>query len=69
MYKNRIQMYNPRTKKWVKLDTKTGRIIGHKSDKKPYKNVKIRPDDRKRVEKLLSGMGWSLEDVAKHMKM
>ena len=30
---------NPRTKRWIKLNTKTSGIIGHKTDDKPYKNV------------------------------
>ena len=37
--KNRVQLFNPRTKKWVKIDSRTGRIIAQKSDSKPYKNV------------------------------
>jgi hypothetical protein len=38
-YKDRVQVLNPMTKRWVKLNTKTGGIIGHKTDNKPYKNV------------------------------
>ena len=34
-----MQVLNPVTKKWVKLNTKIGGIIGHKHDKNPYKNV------------------------------
>lgn len=35
--KNRTQLWNPRFNEWVKLNTKTGRIIGVK--KKPWKSV------------------------------
>ena len=41
MYKNRVQLLNPKTKHWVKVDTDKARIIGHKWDDKPYKNVEI----------------------------
>lgn len=41
MIKNRVQMLNPKTKRYVKIDTETARIIGHKWDGKPYKDVKI----------------------------
>ena len=37
--RNRIQFYNPKVKRWVKMDTKKGRIISVKSDKKPYKGI------------------------------
>lgn len=39
--KNRVQLLNPKTKRWVKVDTERGSIVGHKKDYKPYKNVKI----------------------------
>ena len=38
--KNRVQVLNPVTKKWVKMDTLHGGIIGHKKDGKPYKHIK-----------------------------
>ena len=38
-YKDRVQVLNPRTKRWVLINTAAGGIIGHKSDSKPYKNV------------------------------
>lgn len=41
-YKNRVQVLNPVTKKWVKINTATGSIVGHKCDKKPYRRVRIR---------------------------
>ena len=69
MYKNRVQIFNPKLKRWVKLDKKTGKILSCKSDKKPYKNVEMVPDYGERVEKLLYGMGWTLEETAKHMKL
>ena len=37
---NRVQALNPVTKRWVKIDTSTGKIIGHKSSSTPYKNVR-----------------------------
>ena len=58
-------MFNPKLKRWVKLDTKTGRILGHKSDRKPYKNIEIYSGQKQ----LLSGMGWTIEETAKHMKL
>lgn len=36
--KNRVQLFNPISKHWVKLNTETGAIIGTK--KKPFKGVK-----------------------------
>lgn len=38
--KNRVQAQNPRTKRWVKIDTTTSRIIGHKKSPGPYKSVR-----------------------------
>ena len=38
--KNRVQVLNPVTKRWVKLDTKTGRIVDHKKTAGPYKGVR-----------------------------
>ena len=37
--KNRAQIRNPVTEKWVKINTEFGGIVGHKSDKKPYANI------------------------------
>jgi len=36
--KDRIQVYNKRTKRFVKIDTKKGKILG--SSKNPYKRVR-----------------------------
>jgi hypothetical protein len=36
---NRVQVKNPVTNKWVKIDTEKGRIIDQKSTPGPYKNV------------------------------
>ena len=36
--KDRVQLFNPRGKCWVKVDTKNGRVLGHK--KISWKNVK-----------------------------
>jgi hypothetical protein len=37
---SRVQVKNPVTDRWVKIDTTTGRIIDHKKSPGPYKNVK-----------------------------
>ena len=36
----RVQVKNPVTKRWVKLNTTTGRIVDHKKSTGPYKNVR-----------------------------
>ncbi len=36
----RVQALNPVTKKWVKIDTSTGRIVAHKKSSAPYKGVR-----------------------------
>ena len=38
--KGRVQVKNPITKRWVKIDTKTGRIVDHKKTSGPYKGVR-----------------------------
>jgi hypothetical protein len=38
--KNRVQVKNPLTNRWVKLDTSTGRIVDHKKSPGPYKGVR-----------------------------
>ena len=35
-----VQIQNPKSKKWVKIDRKLGKIIGRKST--PYKNIEKR---------------------------
>jgi len=42
--KDRVQLRNPRTKEWFKIDTKIGRIIGKKKDKTKWKNVLVHPE-------------------------
>ena len=39
--KGRTQALNPKTKRYVKRDTKTGRIIDMKADLAPFKGVRI----------------------------
>jgi hypothetical protein len=39
MQKDRVQILNPRTGHWVKINTKIGGIIGHKWDGIPYQDV------------------------------
>ncbi len=36
----RVQVLNPVTKRYVKIDTEGGRIIDHKKSPCPYKNIK-----------------------------
>jgi D-alanyl-D-alanine carboxypeptidase len=36
--KNRAQVMNPKSKQWVLVDTKNGKILGHRN--KPYENVR-----------------------------
>jgi hypothetical protein len=36
-----VQLLNPKSKYYVKVDRKLGRIVGYKKDGKPYKNVPI----------------------------
>jgi len=38
--KNRIQVKNPVTDRYVKIDTTTGLIIDHKKSKGPYKGIR-----------------------------
>jgi hypothetical protein len=38
--KDRVQALNPVTKRYVKIDTATGRIIAHKKSAGPYKGVR-----------------------------
>lgn len=38
--KGRVQALNPVTRRYVKIDTDTGRIIDHKKTSGPYKGVR-----------------------------
>jgi len=38
--RDRVQALNPKTKRWVKIDTKKGKIISHKSSPGPYKGIR-----------------------------
>ncbi len=47
-----IQVYNPKTKRWVKIDKKTGKIVAHKKSPGPYKNIpKYQPKKKKKSRK------------------
>lgn len=37
--KERVQIKNPLTGRWVKIDTRTGRIVSHKATPGPYKGI------------------------------
>ena len=53
--KNRVQMLNPRTGRWVKVDTETWKIIEQKKTPGPYKGIrKLKPTYR--VEKTKRGV-------------
>jgi hypothetical protein len=43
--KDRSQTHNPKTDRWVKRDSDTGKFIDQKSDDKPFKGV--RKEDNK----------------------
>jgi CDGSH-type Zn-finger protein len=38
--RDRSQTYNPKTSRWVKRDSETGRFIDQKADKNPFKGVR-----------------------------
>lgn len=38
--KNRSQVLNPKTNRWVKRNTETGRLMDGKSDDKPFKGIR-----------------------------
>lgn len=39
--RNRKQVYNPKTERWVEIDTTTNKFINQKSDKNhPFKGVR-----------------------------
>lgn len=38
--KDRSQVYNPKTDRWVKRGADTGRFIDQKADDKPFKGVR-----------------------------
>jgi hypothetical protein len=38
--RDRSQTYNPKTEKWVKRDSDTGKFIDQKSDPKPFKGIR-----------------------------
>lgn len=46
--KDRIQALNPVTKRYVKIDTNSGRIIDQKKTAGPYKGIREAPSKTKR---------------------
>ena len=38
--RERSQTHNPKTDKWIKRDTNTGKFLDGKSDNKPFKGVR-----------------------------
>lgn len=49
--KNRTQVQNPKTGRFIKRDTETGQFINQKSDVKPFKGVAKEPDGRRGMAK------------------
>ena len=45
--KNRTQVLNTKTDRYVKRDTTTGQFINQKSDGEPFKGVAKEPDKRR----------------------
>lgn len=39
--KQRSQTFNPKTKRYIERDAKTGRFINVKSDRAPFKDVRV----------------------------
>lgn len=37
--KRYVQVYNPLTNRWVKIDRDIGKVVAHKQSPGPYKNV------------------------------
>lgn len=38
--RQRSQVYNPKTERWTKRDSGTGRFMDQKADNKPFKGVR-----------------------------
>jgi len=38
--RNRSQVFNPKTKRWTKRDSETGRFMDQKQDEQPFKGVR-----------------------------
>jgi hypothetical protein len=38
--RDRSQVYNPHTARWIKRDSDTGKFMDQKSDDKPFKGVR-----------------------------
>lgn len=38
--RDRSQVHNPKTDRWVKRDSDTGKFLDQKSDKEPFKGVR-----------------------------
>jgi hypothetical protein len=45
--KNRTQVQNPKTDRWVERDATTGQFVNQKADDKPFKGVAKEPDGRR----------------------
>ena len=49
--KNTVQVYNPRTGRWVLIDRVAGRIITNKKSPGPYKGVPELQSSKKKSKK------------------
>ena len=41
MFRNRVQLFHPIRRRWVKLDSSTGRIVDEKVTPGPWAKVKV----------------------------
>jgi hypothetical protein len=46
--RKRAQVLNPKTGRYTKVDTKTGKFIDQKADSKPFKGVTKKPTAKKK---------------------
>lgn len=46
--KDRVQALNPVTRKWVKIDTNTGRIMDQKKSDGPYASIRKVPSPKRK---------------------
>ena len=51
VWKNTVQVYNPRTERWVLIDEVAGRIITNKKSLGPYKGVPKHQSSKKKSKK------------------
>lgn len=47
--RDRVQLFNPKVRRWVKIDTKNGTIVAVKKDHLPWKGVRKAKQKRLRL--------------------